>query len=157
VQGTTFVLQKSADPRQILLSAISARTGVEEVINDFISSQNGTKADLSILVGEWQLLWCSQTEGESWSSVASAGLKDFQIIREDGKLKNSASPFPGLTLNATGNICKNGSGNTFTMSMKEGAVKVGGLQFPLDAQGEFVMEILYGIHVFLKSKYEAYT
>ncbi|ONM56945.1 putative plastid-lipid-associated protein 12 chloroplastic [Zea mays] len=29
------------------------------------------------------------------------------------------------------------------MSMKEGAVKVGGLQFPLDAQGEFVMEILY--------------
>lgn len=103
-KGTTFVLQKSADPRQILLSAISARTGVEEVINDFISSQNGTKADLSILVGEWQLLWCSQTEGESWSSVASAGLKDFQIIREDGKLKNSASPFPGLTLNATGNI-----------------------------------------------------
>jgi hypothetical protein len=52
---------------------------------------------------------------------------------------------------------KNGSGNTFTMSMKEGAVKVGGLQFPLDAQGEFVMEILYGIHVFLKLKYEAYT
>lgn len=43
------------------------------------------------------------------------------------------------------------------MSMKEGAVKVGGLQFPLDAQGEFVMEILYGIHVFLKLKYEAYT
>ncbi|XP_066390756.1 probable plastid-lipid-associated protein 12, chloroplastic isoform X3 [Miscanthus floridulus] len=143
VEGTTFVLQKSADPRQILLSAISARTGVEEVINDFISSQNGTKTDLSILVGEWQLLWSSQTEGESWSSVASAGLKDFQIIKEDGKLKNSASPFPSLTLNATGNICKKGSGNTFTVSMKEGAVQVGGLQFPLDAQGEFVMEILY--------------
>jgi hypothetical protein len=31
VQGTTFVLQKSADPRQILLSTISAKTGVEEV------------------------------------------------------------------------------------------------------------------------------
>ncbi|ONM56944.1 putative plastid-lipid-associated protein 12 chloroplastic [Zea mays] len=92
-----------------------------KVINDFISSQNGTKADLSILVGEWQLLWCSQTEA----------------------------------LHCT--CSKNGSGNTFTMSMKEGAVKVGGLQFPLDAQGEFVMEILYGIHVFLKLKYEAYT
>jgi len=37
---------------------------------------------------------------------------------------------------------KKGSGNTFTVSMKEGAVQVGGLQFPLDAQGEFVMEIL---------------
>jgi hypothetical protein len=31
VQGTTFVLQKSADPRQMLLSAISAGTGVKEV------------------------------------------------------------------------------------------------------------------------------
>ncbi|XP_066399946.1 probable plastid-lipid-associated protein 12, chloroplastic isoform X2 [Miscanthus floridulus] len=151
-KGTTFVLQKSAEPRQILLSAISARTGVEEVINDFISSQNGTKTDLSILVGEWQLLWSSQTEGESWSSVASAVLKDFQIIKEDGKLNNSASPFPGLTLNATGNIGKKGSGNTFTVSMK-GAVQVGGLQFPLDAQGEFVMEILQVILDFLKSKY----
>ena len=31
VQGTTFVLQKSPDARQILLSTISAGTGVEEV------------------------------------------------------------------------------------------------------------------------------
>lgn len=37
---------------------------------------------------------------------------------------------------------KKGSANTFTVSMKEGAVQVGGLQFPLDVQGEFVMEIL---------------
>jgi hypothetical protein len=138
VQGTTFVLQKSADARQMLLSTISAGTGVEEVchcilhhplsyqmkkglcttfssffarqvINDFVSSQNKSEVDLDILVGEWQLLWRSQvarvltelnfhniylhtfrspkvfslfwvqTEGESWSSVASAGLKDFQV------------------------------------------------------------------------------
>lgn len=46
VQGTTFVLQKSADPRQILLSAISARTGVEEVCRYRLhhpSSLNGEK------------------------------------------------------------------------------------------------------------------
>ena len=41
--------------------------------------------------------------------------------------------------------------------MKEGAVQVGGLQFPLDAQGEFVMEILWVIHDFLESKYASYT
>uniref|UniRef100_K3ZTT9 Plastid lipid-associated protein/fibrillin conserved domain-containing protein n=1 Tax=Setaria italica TaxID=4555 RepID=K3ZTT9_SETIT len=133
-KGTTFVLQKSADARQTLLSTISAGTGVEEVIDDFISSQNRAEVDLDILVGEWQLLWRSQTEGESWSSVASAGLKDFQ---------NSVSPFPGVNLSARGNICKTGKSNTFSVSMNEGAVQVGGVQFPLDTKGEFVMEILY--------------
>ncbi|RCV12977.1 hypothetical protein SETIT_2G310100v2 [Setaria italica] len=126
-KGTTFVLQKSADARQTLLSTISAGTGVEEVIDDFISSQNRAEVDLDILVGEWQLLWRSQvarTEGESWSSVASAGLKDFQIIKEDGQFKT-------------------GKSNTFSVSMNEGAVQVGGVQFPLDTKGEFVMEILY--------------
>ncbi|XP_062186951.1 probable plastid-lipid-associated protein 12, chloroplastic isoform X1 [Phragmites australis] len=142
-KGTTFVLQKSADPRQTLLSAISAGTGVKEVIDDFTSSKNGAEVDLNILVGEWQLLWGSQTEGESWSSIASAGLKDFQIIIEDGQLKNLVNPFPGVSLNARGNICKKGNSNTFSVSMNEGAVQVGGVQFPLDTQGEFVMEILY--------------
>jgi len=147
VQGTTFVLQKSPDARQILLSTISAGTGVEEVIDDFISSQNGAEVDLDILVGEWQLLWGTQTEGESWSTLASAGLKDFQIIKEGGQLKNSVSPFPGVSLSARGNICKTGNNNTFSVSMKEGAIRFGGVQFPLDAEGEFVMEILYVIEI----------
>jgi len=132
VQGTTFVLQKSPDARQILLSTISAGTGVKEVIDDFISSQNGAEVDLDIL-----------TEGESWSSVASAGLKDFQIIKGDGQLKNSVSLFPGVSLNARGNICKTGNNNTFSVSMNEGAIQVGGVQFPLDTKGEFVVEIMY--------------
>uniref|UniRef100_A0A0A9CKF4 Plastid lipid-associated protein/fibrillin conserved domain-containing protein n=1 Tax=Arundo donax TaxID=35708 RepID=A0A0A9CKF4_ARUDO len=97
-----------------------------------------------MLAGEWQLLWRSQSEGESWSSIASAGLKDFQIIiKEDGQLKNSVSPLPGISLIARGSICKKGNSNTFSVSMDEGAVQVGGVQFPLDTQGELVMEILY--------------
>ncbi|KAL6639217.1 hypothetical protein ACP70R_022947 [Stipagrostis hirtigluma subsp. patula] len=140
-KGTTFVLQKNADPRQVLLSAISAGTGVEKVIDDFTSSKNGAKVDLNDLVGEWQLLWGSQTEGERWSSIASAGLKDFQIIKENGQLQNSVSPLPGVRLNARGNICKKGNSNTFSVSMNDGAVQVGGLQFPLDTEGEFDMEI----------------
>ncbi|KAF8759236.1 hypothetical protein HU200_010266 [Digitaria exilis] len=126
-KGTTFVLQKSADLRQNLLSTISAGIGVEEVIDDFISNQKGAEADLGILVGEWQLLWRSQVsrnEGESWSSVASAGLKDFQV-----SFRTKCSK--------TGNI------STFSVSMNEGAVQVGGVEFPLDTKGEFVMEILY--------------
>ncbi|KAL6911546.1 hypothetical protein ACP4OV_000351 [Aristida adscensionis] len=143
VQGTTFVLQKSADPRQNLLSAISAGTGVEKVIDDFTSSKNGAEIDLKGLVGEWQLVWGSQIEGESWSSIASVGLKDFQIIKENGQLRNSVSPFPGISLDARGNICQKGDSDTFSASMNEGAVQIGGLQFPLDTKGEFDMEILY--------------
>uniref|UniRef100_A0A0E0LKE7 Plastid lipid-associated protein/fibrillin conserved domain-containing protein n=1 Tax=Oryza punctata TaxID=4537 RepID=A0A0E0LKE7_ORYPU len=142
-KGTTFVLQKSADQRQMLLSAISAGTGVDEAIDDLTSSRQGIEADLNTLVGEWQLLWSSKTEDESWSSVASAGLKGVQIIKEDGKLKNLVRLFPGVSLNASGNICKNEDGNNLNLSINEGAIQAGGLQFPLDARGEFFMEILY--------------
>lgn len=40
--------------------------------------------------------------------------------------------------------------------MNEGAVQVGGVQFPLDTKGEFVMEILCVIHDFQKSKDASY-
>ncbi|KAK1680585.1 hypothetical protein QYE76_041433 [Lolium multiflorum] len=142
-KGTTFVLQKSADPRQMLLSAISAGTGVKEVIEDLASSRTGVEADLNTLAGEWQLLWASQTEGGSWSSVTSAGFKDFQTIKEDGQLKNLVNPFPGISLSARGNICKSGNSNTFLVSMNEGVAQVVGVQFPMDTRGDFVMEILY--------------
>uniref|UniRef100_A0A0D9WYN8 Plastid lipid-associated protein/fibrillin conserved domain-containing protein n=1 Tax=Leersia perrieri TaxID=77586 RepID=A0A0D9WYN8_9ORYZ len=142
-KGTTFVLQKSADQRQMLLSAISAGTGVKEAIDDLASSRQGIEADLNTLAGEWQLLWSSETEGESWSSVASAGLKGVQIMKEDGQVKNLVKPLPGVNFNASGNICKNRDGNNFNLSINEGAIQAGGLQFPLDARGEFVMEILY--------------
>ncbi|XP_015694628.2 probable plastid-lipid-associated protein 12, chloroplastic [Oryza brachyantha] len=142
-KGTTFVLQKSADQRQMLLSAISAGTGVKEAINDLTSSRQESEADLNTLAGEWQLLWVSESEDESWSSVVSAGYKGFQIIKEDGQLNNLVRPFPGVSLNAKGSISKNGDGNIFSVSMNEGTVQAGGLQFPLDARGEFGMEILY--------------
>ncbi|GJN07491.1 hypothetical protein PR202_ga25327 [Eleusine coracana subsp. coracana] len=84
-----------------------------------------------------------EAEDQNWSSIASAGLKGFQIIEKDGQLKNSMSPLPGVNLNASGNICKKENSNTFSVSMKDGAIQVGGVQFPLDVQGELVMEILY--------------
>jgi len=36
--------------------------------------------------------------------------------------------------------------------MNEGAIQVGGVQFPLDAKGEFVVEIMYVIHDLKKSE-----
>jgi len=129
----------------MLLSAISAGTGVKEAIDDLTSSRKGAVVDMNTLAGEWQLLWASQSEsgGGSWSSVASAGLKDFQTIKEDGQLKNLVKPFPGVSLSARGNICKTGNNNTFSVSMNEGIIQVGGVQLPLETGGEFVMEILY--------------
>jgi len=129
----------------MLLSAISAGTGVKEAIDDLTSSKKGVVVDMNTLAGEWQLLWASQSEsgGGSWSSVASASLKDFQTIKEDGQLKNLVKPFPGVSLSARGNICKTGNNNTFSVSMNEGIIQVGGVQLPLETGGEFVMEILY--------------
>lgn len=41
------------------------------------------------------------------------------------------------TCSKTGN-----NNNTFSVSMNEGVIQVGGIQFPLETEGEYVMEIL---------------
>ncbi|PKA66460.1 putative plastid-lipid-associated protein 12, chloroplastic [Apostasia shenzhenica] len=73
-KGTTFVLQKIADPRQKLLSAVSSGTGVTEA-------------------GD-----------RSWQEVVAYGFKGWQIVRKSGKLENSVNPFPGFRLRAGGSI-----------------------------------------------------
>jgi len=42
-----------------------------QVIDDFISSQNGAEVDLDILVGEWQLLWGTQVSQNAYSTGLS--------------------------------------------------------------------------------------
>ncbi|KAB2016381.1 hypothetical protein ES319_D08G092800v1 [Gossypium barbadense] len=81
-KGTTFVLQKRTDPRQKLLAAISTGTGVEEAIDEFISlSKSGAKDEPVLLEGEWQMIWSSQIETDSWLENAGNGLMGSQQIR----------------------------------------------------------------------------
>lgn len=89
VQGTTFVLQKKAEPRQRLLSVISTGTAVKEVIfvnsNVYFVCQSNFSLLISFLAtllllqaieefislnqnggeselqeGEWKMVWSSQ-------------------------------------------------------------------------------------------------
>ncbi|OAY83119.1 putative plastid-lipid-associated protein 12, chloroplastic [Ananas comosus] len=150
-KGTTFVLQKKTEPRQRLLSAISSGTGVEEVIDELIAlNRKEIEGDhLGTLEGEWQLLWASQSEDESWSSIAANGLKglqpdvSLQIIKEDGKLENVVVPILGLTVRASGTLIKGSDRNTYSVTMNEGSAQFGALKLPLNAEKKFDMEIVY--------------
>ncbi|KAJ4724118.1 Plastid-lipid-associated protein [Melia azedarach] len=109
-KGTTFVLQKKTEPRQRLLSAISTGTGVVEAIDEFISSnQNGGKDDqLELLEGEWQMLWSSQMETDSWLENAGNGLMGKQIVK-NGQLKFVVDILLGFKFSMTGTFEKSGT------------------------------------------------
>ncbi|KAK1397618.1 putative plastid-lipid-associated protein 12 chloroplastic-like [Heracleum sosnowskyi] len=60
-KGTTFVLQKTSEPRQRLLSAISTDTKVRKEIEDFLAmNRNAAKGEQQLLEGEWNMIWSSQ-------------------------------------------------------------------------------------------------
>ncbi|XP_065005743.1 probable plastid-lipid-associated protein 12, chloroplastic isoform X1 [Musa acuminata AAA Group] len=143
-KGTTFVLQKKIEPRQRLLSAISVGTRVKEMIDELISSnQEEVKANSEILEGEWQLLWASQSENESWSSVVASGLKGLQIIKKDGMVENQINLLPGLRICANGTLCETSESNLFMVQMNDGVVSFGALKLPLKMEVIFHLELLY--------------
>ncbi|KAJ9697839.1 hypothetical protein PVL29_007118 [Vitis rotundifolia] len=81
-KGTTFVLQKNTEPRQRFLSVISKGTGVMEAINEFISlNQNKATGEPQLSEGEWQMIWSSQQETDSWLENAANGLMGTQIVK----------------------------------------------------------------------------
>ncbi|CAD5174843.1 unnamed protein product [Musa acuminata subsp. malaccensis] len=143
-KGTTFVLQKKIEPRQRLLSAISVGTRVKEMIDELISSnQEEVKANSEILEGEWQLLWASQSENESWSSVVASGLKGLQILKKDGMVENQINLLPGLRICANGTLSETSESNLFMVQMNDGVVSFGALKLPLKMEVIFHLELLY--------------
>ncbi|TXG73148.1 hypothetical protein EZV62_001727 [Acer yangbiense] len=83
-KGTTFVLQKKTEPRQRLLSAISTGTGVAKAVDEFISlNRKIGKDEPELLEGEWQMIWSSQVETDSWLENAGNGLMGKQARYND--------------------------------------------------------------------------
>ncbi|KDO56406.1 hypothetical protein CISIN_1g0157692mg, partial [Citrus sinensis] len=102
-KGTTFVLQKKTEPRQTLLSAISTGTQVEQAINEFISSNQSTaEEERELLEGEWQMLWSSQMETDSWIENAGNGLMGKQIVKKNGQMKFEVDILLGFKFSMTG-------------------------------------------------------
>ncbi|KAK2972927.1 hypothetical protein RJ640_015642 [Escallonia rubra] len=87
-KGTTFVLQKITEPRQKLLSAISKGTKVREAIEEFFSLEtSAARGESKLIEGEWDMIWSSQTETDSWIENAANGLMGKQIVKSNGELK----------------------------------------------------------------------
>ncbi|XP_077231333.1 plastid-lipid associated protein PAP / fibrillin family protein [Tasmannia lanceolata] len=142
-KGTTFVLQKKTEPRQRLLSAISVGTGVREVIDEIISlNQSEVKREPEILIGEWKLLWSSQSEAESWLDVASNGLEGLQIVKENGRLENLVDFLPGLSLSVLGRLTESDN-NIYDVTMNDAAFLIGIFAVPVEIVSKFSLELLY--------------
>ncbi|KAG6476518.1 hypothetical protein ZIOFF_065760 [Zingiber officinale] len=113
-----------------------------KAVEEVISSQKLVKIKPETLGGEWQLLWTSQLENESWSSVAANGLKGLQIIN-DGRLENFVNLLPGLKMCANGSLSKTPDGGVYIARMDDGVIRLGALGFPLKIEADIEMELLY--------------
>ncbi|KAA3470970.1 putative plastid-lipid-associated protein 12, chloroplastic isoform X1 [Gossypium australe] len=139
-KGTTFVLQKKTDPRQKLLAAISTGTGVEEAIDEFISlSKSVAKDEPVLLEGEWQMIWSSQVETDSWLENAGNGLMGSQIVKNE-QMKFLVNIFPGIRFSMIGN--KSGT-KTYDVTMDDAALIGGPFGYPLEMETKINMELLY--------------
>ncbi|XP_052170803.1 probable plastid-lipid-associated protein 12, chloroplastic isoform X3 [Diospyros lotus] len=141
-KGTTFVLQKKAEPRQMLLKAISSDKGVQEAIDEFISLNKNSNSELELIEGEWQMIWSSQMETDSWIENAANGLMGLQIVRPNGKLKFLVNILLGLRFSIDGTFEKCGS-NTYDVVMDDAAILASQFGLPVEMQSKFKLELLY--------------
>ncbi|PIA53133.1 hypothetical protein AQUCO_00900028v1 [Aquilegia coerulea] len=143
VEGTTFVLQKKTDPRQRLLSAISTGAGVTEAIDYLVTqTQLVGKGESELPVGEWQLLWSSQMETDSWIENAANGLMGKQIVKENGQLKILVDILLGFRFSMDGTFVKSGS-KTYNVNMDDAAILAGPFGVPMEMKNSFKLELLY--------------
>ncbi|CAA3013946.1 probable plastid-lipid-associated 12, chloroplastic [Olea europaea subsp. europaea] len=142
-KGTTFVLQKETEPRQRLLSAISTGREVREAIDEFITlNQDVVKNELELLEGEWEMIWSSQVETDSWIENAANGLMGKQIVKPNGDLKFLVDIFFGFKFSMTGKYVRSGF-NTYDVSMDDTAIVAGPYGLPAEMESKFTLELLY--------------
>ncbi|KAK2641385.1 hypothetical protein Ddye_023148 [Dipteronia dyeriana] len=142
-KGTTFVLQKKTEPRQRLLSAISTGTGIAEAIDEFISlNQKIAKDEPQLLEGEWQMIWSSQVETDSWLENAGNGLMGKQIVNKNGQLKFLVDIILGIRFSMTGTFVKSGA-NTYDVTMDDAAIIAGPFGYPIEMGRKFNLQLLY--------------
>ncbi|GAB2229343.1 hypothetical protein Droror1_Dr00023482 [Drosera rotundifolia] len=142
-KGTTFVLQKETEPRQQLLSAISADSGVREAIDKLIStSRSAGTSELELSEGDWKMIWSSQVETDSWLENAANGLMGAQIVSENGQLKFLVDIFLGFKFSITGKFLKTGT-NLYDVTMDDAAILFGQYGLPVELGSKFNLELLY--------------
>ncbi|KAF9587658.1 hypothetical protein IFM89_004490 [Coptis chinensis] len=142
-KGTTFVLQKKTEPRQRLLSAISTGAGVTEAIDELIAlNQFVDQGESEIPAGEWQLIWSSQMETDSWIENAANGLMGKQIVRGNGQIKFLIDILLGFKFSMDGTFVKIGS-KTYDVTMDDAAILVGSFGLPMEIKSKFNLDLLY--------------
>ncbi|XP_044505613.1 probable plastid-lipid-associated protein 12, chloroplastic [Mangifera indica] len=143
-KGTTFVLQKKTDSRQQLLAAISTGTGVREAIDEFVALNGNTAEDEPELIeGEWQMIWSSQVETDSWLENAGNGLMGKQIVKKDGQLKFVVDILLGFRFSMTGTFVRSAA-NTYNVTMSDAAIIAGQFGYPIEGmETKISLELLY--------------
>lgn len=142
-KGTTFVLQKVTMPRQKLLAAISQGNWVTEAIDEFLSlNSDSANNDYELLEGNWEMIWSSQMETDSWIENAANGLMGMQIVKKDGSIKFEVNIIPTFRFSMNGKFVKSES-STYDLTMDDAAIIGGPFGYPIEMARNIKLQILY--------------
>ncbi|XP_022849099.1 probable plastid-lipid-associated protein 12, chloroplastic isoform X2 [Olea europaea var. sylvestris] len=114
-----------------------------KAIDEFITlNQDVVKNELELLEGEWEMIWSSQVETDSWIENAANGLMGKQIVKPNGDLKFLVDIFFGFKFSMTGKYVRSGF-NTYDVSMDDAAIVAGPYGLPAEMESKFTLELLY--------------
>lgn len=116
---------------------------MREAIDEFILlNKNVAKGEPELLEGEWQVIWSSQMETDSWLENAANGLMGVQVVKSNGKLKFLVDILLGIRFSMDGTFVKSGT-NTYDVIMNDGAILAGQFGVPVEMESKFKLELLY--------------
>nr|GEY50871.1 probable plastid-lipid-associated protein 12, chloroplastic [Tanacetum cinerariifolium] len=102
----------------------------------------GNKGTTFLAEGEWQMIWSSQMETDSWIENAANGLMGSQIVKDDGRIKFLVDIVLGFKFSMNGTFEKSGS-NVYDVTMDDGAILIGPYGIPVELVKKFKLEVLY--------------
>ncbi|KAL2487917.1 putative plastid-lipid-associated protein 12 [Forsythia ovata] len=95
-----------------------------KAIDEFITlNQDVVKNELELLAGEWEMIWSSQVETDSWIENAANGLMGKQVPSRPSFFTRSGF-------------------NTYDISMDDAAIVAGPYGLPAEMESKFTLELL---------------
>ncbi|CAI0439914.1 unnamed protein product [Linum tenue] len=122
---------------------IAGHHAIEEFLR---ANDNVGQSEQELVEGEWQMVWSSQTETDSWIENAANGLMGKQIVKSNGQLKFVVDMLLGLKFSMSGTFEKSSSSSsssTYSVIMDDAAIIGGAFGYPIELQTKMDFELLY--------------
>ncbi|XP_060667671.1 probable plastid-lipid-associated protein 12, chloroplastic isoform X2 [Ziziphus jujuba] len=115
---------------------------IDKLISFNQNKRPSNEDETELQEGQWEMIWSSQTETDSWIENAANGLMGMQIVKKNGQIKFLVDIFLGFKFSITGTYVKSGS-NTYDVNMDDAAILWERFGYPIEIDSKFNLQVLY--------------